>query len=274
VNEIIGKYFFKGNVLFPVDQFEPEFLSQGINVYEVIRFIRGVPLFFEEHYTRLINSTHFNKLCSDITHDLLKEKLLNLITANKQVFGNLKVVLHSSGTEKCELIVYQVPHYYPGDAEYSDGVRVLSLKEERPDPNIKNWRPDFREKIKRLKTSHNVYEILLTNQDGFITEGSQSNFFAIRGDEIITAPASSVLIGITRQKVIALCKKNKLTFSEEFFSLSDLEKMEACFLSGTSPKVLPISQVDSHNFNPRNPLVIRLMRDYDNLIEKYIEENL
>ena len=273
MNEISGKYFLKGKNLIPAEQFEPEFLTQGINVYEVIRFIHKVPLFLSEHYERLIKSTHFNKLCADISAALLREKLLNLITANNQEYGNIKIVLHAQGNGVCEQIIYQVPHHYPGDREYSDGVRILRPEEGRPHPNNKNWRPVFREKIKKLKTNHNVYEILLINQEGFVTEGSQSNFFAIRGDEIITAPASSVLIGITRQKVIALCKKNKLNFSEAFFRLSDLEKMDACFLSGTSPKVLPISMVNKQVFNPRNPLVMKLMQDYDKLIEENIAEN-
>lgn len=45
------------------------------------------------------------------------------------------------------------------------------------------------------------------------------------------------------------------------------------FISGTSPKILPIKTVNSINFNADNNLIRKLMKEYDDEIEKYIKNH-
>ncbi len=62
---------------------------------------------------------------------------------------------------------------------------------------------------------NNAYEAILFRDD-IITEGSHTNFFAVKNNKIYTAPLSNyILSGITRKVILELCKENKIDFFEE-----------------------------------------------------------
>ena len=115
-----------------------------------------------------------------------------------------------------------------------------------------------------------LYEVLLVDNDGFIREGSRSNVFFIKGQAVITPPAKMVLDGITRQKVISILDSSCCTFREEAVALSQLGQFDTVMLTGTSPKVLPISRIGDLNFSTTNKIYSEIKRRYDALIDNYI----
>ncbi|MCK4922962.1 MAG: aminotransferase class IV, partial [Bacteroidales bacterium] len=247
MTEITGSYFFLDNELISASNIDVKFLSRGINVYEVLRFANKIPLFFENHFERLINSSTGNKLCHNITLESLRKKVNKLIEVNPEKEGNLKIVLHSESKNICQVYIYQTPHYYPSENDYVDGVKIISIQEGRPNPNLKSWRPDFKKSVYKLKQKYSAYDVLLV-ENGIIREGSQSNFFAIIGDRILTAPGENVLKGITRKIVFQICKEKKIDIVEMDFSMSDLNDAAAIFLTGTSPGIIPVSKLDDMSF--------------------------
>ena len=87
----------------------------------------------------------------------------------------------------------------------------------------------------------------------------------------MTPPKKNVLAGVTRQKVILLCKENNIECIEQEIRVSQLSNFEAAFFSGTSPKVLPVKSIDQINFDPGNELLKRLIKLYDEEIKRYIK---
>ncbi len=166
---------------------------------------------------------------------------------------------------------YFIPHAYPSPRHYRKGVRTITLAEDRPQPEIKNWRPGFRQRIKNLKALRDVYEVILINENGFVTEGSQSNVFMVRGGTLVTAPSHEVLPGITRKYVLEICRGQGIPVEERLFNLEEMAGADAVFLTGTSPKVLPVSGIDHLRFSPGNSLVRTIAAHYDELIEDYIK---
>jgi branched-chain amino acid aminotransferase len=53
-------------------------------------------------------------------------------------------------------------------------------------------------------------------------------------------------------------------------NFSDLVDFDAAFITGTSPKILPIRQIDEFIFNPDNKIVRQMMESYDELIDIYL----
>jgi len=116
---------------------------------------------------------------------------------------------------------------------------------------------------------YKVYELLLTS-DGKVTEGSRSNIFFIKGQTIFTAPGDSVLKGITRKKIFGVCKKIRFEVIEKVISINELSDYEAAFLSGTSPKVLPIKQIQGlSEYDTQNETLNKVREAYDELIDSY-----
>ena len=92
--------------------------------------------------------------------------------------------------------------------------------------------------------SKNAYEAILFRDD-FITEGSHTNFFAVKNNKIYTAPLSNyILNGVTRKVVLGLCKENKIVISEEYIKVNELKIFDEFFITGTTTEVTPVIQID------------------------------
>lgn len=113
MKEITGLYFVLDDELISSEIFNLQFLSSGINVYEVLRFANSTPLFFDRHFKRLLNSAEGKKLCHSLSAELLLQNIKKLISNNKETLGNLKIVLHSENNLICSIYIYQTPHNYP-----------------------------------------------------------------------------------------------------------------------------------------------------------------
>jgi len=108
--------------------------------------------------------------------------------------------------------------------------------------------------------SKDVYEAILVDDDGFITEGSKSNIFMLIGSEVLTSKVENVLPGITRQFIIKTCKKLNIVVHEKNVHERDIKSLTGLFISGTSPNVLPIKEVDEYSFNSaKNPIINSIM---------------
>ncbi len=57
---------------------------------------------------------------------------------------------------------------------------------------------------------------------------------------------------------------------EREVNLKELQPFESAFITGTSPKILPVLKIDGFKFNPQNEIVRQLMKKYDELIEGYL----
>ncbi len=233
-----------------------------------------IPLFFfEQHFERLLLSAKGKNLCTNLKGESINLQIKQLLELTQEKEGNLKIVLHSESPESCDVYIYHVPHFYPSDDCYMNGVKIISLKESRPDPNLKNWRPDFRKKVFQLKKEFNAFEVLLINEQGIVTEGSQSNIFAIMDGRIITSKGAGVLKGITREYIFEICHEEQIQIEEKGFTLNDLKSAEAIFITGTSPKILPVSIIDNLSFSVKNSILRTLIKKYNHIINQYIKHN-
>lgn len=262
-------YFVKDGLVLESGKFDPSWIKRNKIVYEVMRIIDGVPLFYEEHLERFIQSTNLGGLKTMISRELIEVNIEKLLDANPADNGNILFCLVNLN-EKFHFLTYFVPHYYPSKDEYESGVLVRSMNAMRKHPKAKIWNTALREKAQQLKEISAAYEILLIDKHMNITEGSKSNIFFIRGNSVITTPGNKVLLGITRKKIIELCGKMQLRFSETEIPLNEITIYESAFLSGTSPGILPIQMIDKVRFNCANENLRKLMHSYDALVNSII----
>ncbi|HHW49704.1 MAG TPA: aminotransferase class IV [Clostridiaceae bacterium] len=242
-------------------------------VYEVIRIIDGIPLFFEDHYCRLKNSLkllgyELTFSSADIVRDIKK-----LVNSNFLTNCNVKIIVYVEASVQ-NLIMYVSSSYYPDEEEYKKGIKVSLFQFERQNPNIKLIDRNYRDKINLLLQKNKVFEVLLVNKEGKITEGSKSNVFFVKNGNVYTAPSKYVLQGITRKYVIEACRLEGIEVIEEFIDAGCFDDIEGVFISGTSIKVLPVSRIDNYCFESgANPLVVAVHRRFDKLVEEYISRH-
>jgi branched-chain amino acid aminotransferase len=270
--EIIqGKYFLRGNDLRENDEFNGSFIENGKNLYEVLRVTDGVILFLEDHLGRLFNSSNKSGLRPFVEHSEIKKLLKRMIRANQMSNGNIKIVFHyGKGEWEKTFKAYPIPYSYPADEDYLSGIKTGIIRFSRPAPEIKTWSGEFRETVSQAKQTNSWYEVILENDEGYITEGSQSNVFLIKKNKIYTAPSGFILEGITRKKIMDICLSEKLTLEEKLFKKNFLLSADTVFITGTSPKVLPVKQIGDKIFSVEHPVLALLKKKYDELIASYI----
>lgn len=246
-----------------IEVFAPK--SSDLTVYEVLRIIDSVPLFFDDHIKRLFHSCELVGKTIDIDVDSLFQKLVDLSKCNNFSMGNvmLRVVFYSN---QVSIMAYFIPHHYPDELTFKNGIEVGILHAERLNPEAKVVQPNVREAANKLIESTGVYEVLLVNNNQKLTEGSRSNLFFIRDNTLFTAPMQLVLKGITYCKVIQLAKELAINVRFEQFSVNDLKLSDALFITGTSSKILPIRKEGANIFNVNHEIIVRLMKTYDALI--------
>ena len=75
--------------------------------------------------------------------------------------------------------------------------------------------------------------------------------------------------GITRQKVIDLCKKNKIKVYEKNFKLKDVLNADEAFVTGTFANIIPVKKINNKIYNLNNNLTTKNIRElYLKLMDK------
>ena len=242
-----------------------------IQLYEVIRIVEGIPVFLEDHLNRLYHSAQLTGIDQLQDPDSLKAMIKEYISRQNQAAGNIKLSFSfsdSASEPQCELNF--IPHYYPNDEEYTNGVKVGLLKAVRPIPHAKVQNSDIRERANQAISDNHLFEVLLIDSEGNITEGSRSNVFFIKNGILYSSPVEKILEGITRIKIMQICETAGIRVVESAIPASTLDQFEAAFLTGTSPKVLPISSIEKIEFKTDLPLLLRMQELYDKMVEDYL----
>jgi len=260
------KYYILNGEIKPVAAFVPSENDGGI--YEVIRVERGVPLFIGEHLQRFFSSVKIARKIALYSKFEIIAFVKKLIVENGIDAGNILISCRES------LKIFFVAHKYPTGKMVAAGVECGILYAERVNPNAKVLQTTVRQKAEKLMSEHNYFEVLLVNRSGRITEGSRSNVFFVKGIEIVTPPGNNVLLGVTRKKTIELAQKLGYYFYEQEIEFDKLPDFDAVFITGTSPKILPVKQIGKQLFDPQNKIVRDLIAGYNQLVDEYVKRYL
>ena len=273
-DECTGDKWLVNNQLKPCRPSGPVVLREGVSVYEIFRIMKGVPVFLEDHLNRLFHSLELEGLSIRENRSDITAKVRQLIAANSIDTGKVKLIVTFSqdpGIADYDLMLYFVPFKPPAPEQYKTGVDVVLCQAVRSDPNAKVLDTEARrladEKIEQVGS----YEALLVDADGYITEGSRSNVFFISGDQLITPPDGSVLQGIARKNILRICREEDIPTEIRRVHQQELASFDSAFLTGTTPKVLPIRSVEGNGYAVGNYMISFLMEAYDQRIKGYID---
>jgi branched-chain amino acid aminotransferase len=267
MNECYGENFiFNGNLL-PAEAFDNSFVYEGDSIYEVIRTIKGSPVFFHDHMERLATSVKLQNKEILADSPSLRKDIIDLIRSDRKKEANIKIVFnYNNGSDN--YLVYFIEPIYPTAEQYKKGVKGILYSAERKDPESKVINHKLRSSIYHKLIHEGGYEALLVNGKKLITEGSRSNIFFLKGETLVTAPDNLILSGITRKYILEICRENQINVEFACVKVDDMLSYDAVFMTGTSPMVLPFNCVDNIFFKVGFPLLERLRKLY---IRKAVE---
>jgi len=275
MNECFGKKFILNGKLEDANHFDNSLVYEGDSIYEVIRMTRNSPVFFNDHMERLVSSVSNQK--KDLIADIptLRKDIIRLTKADRKKEVNLKIVFNYN-QDSDNYLIYYIEPIYPSEVQYREGVKGILFYAERKDPGSKVINHRLRSSIFHKLILDGGYEALLVNERGQITEGSRSNIFFYKKGVLYTAPDNVILCGITRKHILDICYGNNIRVKLSCVRADHLTDYEAAFMTGTSPIVLPFSQIDDKVFNVDLPLIAELRRLYivraEESIRRFISE--
>lgn len=111
-------------------------------------------------------------------------------------------------------------------------------------------------------------EALMLDVHGFVNTTNACNFFIVRKGEVWTSTGDYCMNGITRGKVIQICRANGIPVQERNFSLVDTYSAEEAFLTGTFGAQTPVGVIDGRRIGTgqMGPMTERLRALYKALL--------
>lgn len=239
--------------------------------YETVRVKNGVLLFVEDHLARLVKSVKGLENFPVDTAGILSEAY-SLIDMDGVTDGSIRIVL-----TKESLLIHQADITLPSEELFEQGINTSLLNWERQTPNLKIFRGDYKTKVNekfRKANSHGLpFELVLSDNEGRLYEGSMSNLFVIRDGQVYSAPDEKILIGITRKRVMEALKRSGLELQIGMFRPDELDPAkDAVFVSSTPFDILPVRYIDDYEFRSSDNEIFKMIsKMYREYTSEYID---
>ncbi len=260
---VLDYYIHNGNIISTINMALFDRISEE-SVYEVIKLVDGIPLFFDEHLDRMKKSILSLGGQLKKPDDEILMEIIRLAELNDCKDINVKLVFDFIQKDKGDFVTYFIKSEYPDPNAYKSGIHTITFQGERSNPNIKTLNASFRERVKEAREREGAYEALLIDENGNISEGSRSNIFFVMENEIITPPGRTVLLGVTRSYVMKICEQLGIPIMESPINMEDIDRIKGAFITGTTVDILPIGSINKIKMQS-NHIIIK------NIIGKYNE---
>ncbi len=255
----------------------------GEGLFETIRIYNGYPFLIEKHIDRLEKGC--KELGIKIDFSLLLSNIKIFIEANDLLEGSMRLSvtggikssflpsINSAGTY---FITGQKGNPYPCEL-YDKGYTALvsKIKKNPYSPLVYLKSLNFTENMMAKKEAalSGYDEAIFLNIKHFLTEGSVTNIFIVKNEQLLTpAIKCGLLPGITREIIIDLCNENKMPVKESNLKLSDLLTAEEAFLTNSLMETMPLVKVNKHLISKGNPgaVTAHLTKLYKEKVKSYI----
>ena len=255
----------------------------GDGVWEGLRLYNGRWAFIDEHLDRLFAAAKAIDLSIGLSCEQIKEALLETQKANNMVSdAHARVMItrgiksrpfqHPSLSKSGPTIVMILEHSRP---KIPRPVRLATVPHMRGLPMTQDPKLNSHSKLNCILAciaaeKAGADEALMLDIHGFVNTTNACNFFIIRGGEVWTSTGDYCMNGITRQKVIDLCRENEIPVFERNFSLVDVYSADEAFLTGTFGAQTPVGEIDGRTIGAGEigPMTTQIRSLYKNLISQ------
>ena len=255
----------------------------GDGVWEGLRLYNGRWAFIDEHLDRLFAAAKAIDLSIGLSCEQIKEALLETQKANNMVSdAHARVMItrgiksrpfqHPSLSKSGPTIVMILEHSRP---KIPRPVRLATVPHMRGLPMTQDPKLNSHSKLNCILAciaaeKAGADEALMLDIHGFVNTTNACNFFIVRGGEVWTSTGDYCMNGITRQKVIDLCRENEIPVFERNFSLVDVYSADEAFLTGTFGAQTPAGEIDGRTIGTGEigPMTTQIRSLYKNLISQ------
>lgn len=232
----------------------------GDGMWEGMRLYNGKWAFFDDHMDRFFNSCKAVNLEVGMDKAGILAALTMTAKANNMTDdAHVRLMLtrgikakpfqHPSLSRSGPTLVIIMEHSKPKDRLHSAGIRLATVPQVRGLPTSQDPKFNSHSKLNCViaclqAEQAGADEALMLDPLGFVNTTNACNFFIVRRGEVWTSSGDYCMNGVTRQKVIDLCRANGIPVFERNYSLYQAYGADEAFLTGSFGAQTPVSEID------------------------------
>ena len=254
----------------------------GDGIWEGIRLVNNEWMFLDEHLDRLFEGCK----AIDININLSKEEIKEAIIETQKI-NNMNNSAHARLmiTRGNKIKPFQQPSLSDGinfviimehseAGSIKDGINLITVPQVRGLPMSQDPKLNSHSKLNCILACIQANkaggdEALMLDPYGFVNTTNSCNFFIVKNNEVWTSTGDYCMNGITRLKVIELCKANDIPIFEKNFSLVDVYSSQEAFITGTLGSLTQVLTIDGRSIGESKngwPISNMLRELYTNLL--------
>ena len=257
----------------------------GDGMWEGLRLYNGTWAFFDEHMDRLFNS--LKSVSIDIGMGPAEIRDILDLTARANGMSDdahcrlmitrgrkAKPFQHPGLSRFGPTIVAIVEHSKPATSLQAKGIRLATVPQVRGLPMSQDAKYNSHSKLNCViaclqAEQAGADEGLMLDPHGFVNTTNACNFFIVRRGEVWTSTGDYCMNGVTRQKVIDLCRADGIEVREKNFSLYEAYGADEAFLTGTFGAQTPVAEIDGKTIGTgERPVTQRIRALYMDLVRR------
>ena len=253
----------------------------GDGVWEGIRLYNGTWAFLDEHIDRLFEAAKAIDLDLGRTKAEVAQAVLDTQAANGMTDGaharlmvtrgvKTRPFQHPKLSQRGPTMVIIMEH---SRQKLPRPIRLATVPHLRGLPMTQDPKLNSHSKLNCILAciaaeKAGADEALMLDVHGFVNTTNACNFFIVRKGQVWTSTGDYCMNGITRQKVIDLCRANGIPVFERNFSLVDTYSADEAFLTGTFGAQTPVGSIDGRTIGTgqMGPMTERLRGLYKQLV--------
>ena len=253
----------------------------GDGVWEGIRLYNGRWAFLDEHTDRLFEAAKAIDLDIGLTRDLIKMAVTDTQSANLMTHDAHARLMVTRGvktrpfqnprlSQQGPTVVIIMEHSHQN---LPRPIQLATVPHMRGLPMTQDPKLNSHSKLNCILAciaaqKAGADEALMLDVHGFVNTTNACNFFIVRRGQVWTSTGDYCMNGITRQKVIDLCRANAIPVYERNFSLVDTYSADEAFLTGTFGAQTPVGSIDGRQIGSGGigPMTERLRQLYRDLV--------
>lgn len=248
----------------------------GDGMWEGMRLYNGKWAFFDEHMDRFFDS------CKAVSIDvgMDRSEILNALTRTAAANDmhtdvhcrlmmtrgvKVKPFQHPSLSRSGPTLVIIMEHSRPVAELQSRGIRLATVPQVRGLPMSQDAKFNSHSKLNCViaclqAEQAGADEALMLDPHGFVNTTNACNFFIVRKGAVWTSTGDYCMNGVTRQKVIDLCRANDIPVFEKNYSLYEAYGADEAFLTGTFGAQTPVAEIDGKPIGDGDRTVTKRIR--------------
>ena len=242
-----GEFVPAGQAALPVNDLG---VVRGYGVFDVLRTYDRVPFHLSDHLRRLLSSAW--QIDLELPWSAADLERLVQETHGRNDIDNALIRIVATGGPSPDfgtpqgnpsLLIMVTPIAPPSPEQYAEGSKATTVAMVRERPAVKSLNYIGATMAVQAAKQVGAVEALYITAQRNVTEGTRSNFFVVRGNQLIT-PADEVLLGITRNVVLRLARED-FEVDERAIGYEELSEVNEAFITSSTKEILPIVQIDN-----------------------------